>query len=74
MHADGKIAALPVFSALIATVFLGLGLGFTVCELKRLSAIREGHNRGAGRTGEDAGTEDEGGQQANERAERELVA
>jgi len=73
-NADGKIAALPVLSALIAILFLGLGLGFTVWELKRLSATNEGHNRGAGRIGEDAGAENEDGEDANGRAEGELVA
>ncbi len=72
--ADARITALPVLLALVAILFLGLGLGFTVWELKRLSATNWGRNRGAGRMGEDAGAEDEGGEHANERADRELVA
>jgi mono/diheme cytochrome c family protein len=72
--ADGKIAALPVLSALIAILFLGLGVGFTVWELKRLSATNEGRNRGAVGIGEDAGTEVEGGEHTNGRVEGELVA
>ena len=71
---DTKTAALPVLSALIAILFLGVGLGFTVYELKRLSATNEGRNRCAGRIGEDAAAEEEGGEHANEREDRELVA
>jgi mono/diheme cytochrome c family protein len=72
--ADARTTALPVLSALIAILFLGLGLGFTMWELKRLSATNWGWSRGAGRIGEDGGAEDEGGERANERADRELVA
>jgi len=72
--ADRKIEVLPVLAGFIAIVLLGLGLGFTVYELKRLSATNEGCNRTAGRIGEDAGAEDEGGEYANERVDCELVA
>ena len=72
-RADAKIVALPVLSALIAILFLGLGLGFTLWELKRLSATNEGRTCGAARI-DDAGTEDEGGEPTDERAEGELVA
>jgi len=71
---DARFAALPVVLALIAILFLGVGFGFTVYELKRLSATNEGRKRCASRIGEDAVAEEEGGEHANERADRELVA
>jgi mono/diheme cytochrome c family protein len=69
--ADSKFVALPVLAGFIAIVVLGLGLGFTVHELKRLSAANEGRNRGAG---EDAGAAEESEEHANECVDGELVA
>jgi mono/diheme cytochrome c family protein len=40
--ADTRFEALPVLAGLVAIVLLGLGLGFTVYELMRLSRLREG--------------------------------
>ena len=71
---DMKIEVLPAVAGCIAIVVLGLGLGFTVYELKRLSARTEDRSRTAGRIGEDAGAENEGGKYANERVNCEVVA
>ena len=73
-NADARITALAVLSALVAILFLGVGFGFTVYELKKLSTMNEDRDRGVGRVGEDAGAEGEGGQHASECADRELVA
>lgn len=43
--ADAKFPALATLAALIVFLVLGLGFGFTVCEMKRLSARNEGRNR-----------------------------
>lgn len=57
--ADTKFAVMPVLAGFIAFALVGLGFGFTVCELKRLSARIEGRNRVAGETGDDGGAADE---------------
>src|SRR5271157_1928667 len=72
LGAVAKIAALPVLLALIAILFLVLGLGLTAWELKRLSATNWGRNRGAGRISEGAGAKDECGEHANKRVDLEV--
>ncbi len=73
--ADARIAALPVLLASVAILFLGLGFGFTVFELKRLSAANEVRNRAVGRIGvENAGASNECREHGNERVDPELVA
>jgi mono/diheme cytochrome c family protein len=73
--ADAKFAALPVLAAFIAIVLLGFGLGFTVCELKRLAATSQGRNWVTVRIDIEApGAADEYRERANERVDRELVA
>jgi mono/diheme cytochrome c family protein len=72
--ADTKFAALPVLAGFIAIALLGLGLGLTVCELRRLSATNEVRNRAAGTIGmENAGASDECREHADEREDPELV-
>jgi len=73
--AETKSAAWPLLAGFIAMVLLGLGLGLTVWELRRLSATNEIRNRAAGPIGvESAGAPDECREDANERVDRELVA
>jgi hypothetical protein len=74
-RADAKIGALPAVSALIAIMFLGVGLAFTVCELKRLSATDHDDCNGPVRIGvANAEAADECREDADERVDGGLVA
>ncbi len=71
--AELKFAALPALAGIIAIALLGLGFGFAVFELKRLSATNASRNRPAVGIGiEDTGTTD--GFQEDECMDRELLA
>jgi mono/diheme cytochrome c family protein len=73
--AGTKFAALSVFAGFIAFGLVGLGLGLTVRELKRLSARVEGSNRISVRTNlENPVGAGERRRRTNERVDRELVA
>jgi mono/diheme cytochrome c family protein len=65
---DARIAAWPVLAGCIVFALLGFGFGFTVSELKRLSARNDGRRRLTRRIGEECR------KHANERRNRELVA
>jgi mono/diheme cytochrome c family protein len=69
---DGK--ALAALWALVAIAFLGLGLGFTVWEMKRLAAANEGRSDAAARVSKGAGADDEGEEHGKEPVDCESVA
>ena len=71
---DAKFPVLSVLAGFIAFAMVGLGFGFTVCELKRLSARIEGCNRVVIEAVDEGDAANEPGDHANERRSRELVA
>jgi mono/diheme cytochrome c family protein len=72
---DTKFGILAALASCIAVALMGVGFGYTVCQLRRLSARNEGRNRIADRTNSEnqLGAE-EYDRHTNERAGRELVA
>ena len=69
--ADLKLADVPLVAGFIVIAILGLGFGFTVCELKRLCTSRE---RKKGPGGMTAAAEEDCLSRLPERADSELVA
>jgi len=67
VDADSKFLILPLVAGFVTLVMMGLGFGFTVYELKRLPARKDGHARSVVRTNERH-------RRTNEPAGRELVA
>jgi len=73
--ADTKLAALPMLAALVVITLLGLGLGFTAFEMKRLSLATEVGATTGGRIDiEKAQAPERGRPHPRERMDRELVA
>jgi mono/diheme cytochrome c family protein len=73
--ADTKFAALPMLAGLAVITLLGLGLGFTAFELKRLSLATEVGARAEGRMDvANAGAADRSRKHASDRMDRAFVA